>query len=197
METALTVAHTHMQGQVADTACRTWEAGPSTTATSRDEACANLPGTPRRAWTFLLTDSATISSMTTSDLDAAPIVPVLVRLQVPNRDGLRERAAVRRESMCRHLEALIRGDLTAPGTAPFVTADSPTFVSRGKNGAGRPTKGVRPTVMLRIEPALREAIHRRASALQLTVNDYLESLVSQDISAARASKEAVALSQTA
>lgn len=139
---------------------------------------------PRRASHFLLTGSATINVVTTSEHYAVPRVLVLVRLQVPNRDGLRDRAALEPASMCRHLEILIHRDLSGSGTTPFVTAKSPTFTSRGKNGTGRPTKGARATVMLRIDPSLREQIHQRAHSLRLTVNDYLESLVSQDISAA-------------
>ena len=44
---------------------------------------------------------------------------------------------------------------------------------------------------------MRELIHQRAEALGLRLNVYLESLVSQDISAAPAAKEAIALDQSA
>lgn len=183
METALRVAHTQKQDQILDTACRDQGAGSSIASTNRDGCCSNW-APPRRACPFLITGSATISVMTTLDRGETPRVPVLVRLPVPTRDGLRCRAALERASMSRHLEGLIERDLDGSPSAPFVAVTGPTFTSRGKNGTGRPTKGARATVMLRIEPSLRARIHQRAHSLQLTVIDYLESLVSQDISAA-------------
>lgn len=195
--TAPTVAHTQMQIQGLRIACRSLAAGSSIAGTTRGTACPKKVET-RRAYAFLITTSDTIGAMTTSVDGAAPRVPVLVRLPVPTRDRLRDRAALERASMSRHLESLIRHDLAGPENSAFIAIKAPTFASRGKNGAGRPTKGARATVMLRIEPSLREEVHQRAHSLQLTVIDYLESLVSQDISAASTSSgEAMAFDQTA
>jgi len=182
--TALTVAHTHLQVQAADTACRNLVAESSTSSTGRGECCAEDRSGPRRASSFQLSPSDTIKPMTPEQPIAAPRVGVLIRMQMSVRDGLRSRVAFEHVSMNNYLERLICADLAEPETGGFIKVRAPTFASRGKNGTGRPTKGQRAAVILRIAPALREQLHQRAESLQLTVNDYLESLVSQDISAA-------------
>ena len=191
------VAHAQRRGQVPDRACRVGTSGSSTTSMSRGRTCPHFVESLRRACPFLITGSATISPMTTCPHGDASRVPVLVRLQVPNRDGLRSRATSERASMSGYLESLIRRDLDESERVPFVAVKPQTFTSRGKNGTGRPTKGARATVMLRIEPSLREQIHQRAHSLQLTVIDYFESLVSQDISAAATTEGVTRLDQTA
>ena len=135
--------------------------------------------------------------MTPEHLSDAPRVGIVIRMHLPVRDGLRARVAAEHMSMNRYLERLIAEDLAAPETQEFVPIEVPTFASRGKRGIGRPTKGERAPVILRVVPALRELLHQRADSLQLTVNDYLESLVSHDISAAAAAGEAMTLDQTA
>ena len=139
-----------------------------------------------------------IVPMATEELgEDAPRVGVVIRIQLPLNDGLRSRAADEHASINRYLERLVRRDLGDRDCRSFVVVPSPTFAARGKNGTGRPTKGARTPVKLRIEPALREQIHERAASLHLTVNDYLESLVSHDISAATTAREATPLDQTA
>ena len=124
-------------------------------------------------------------------------VAMLIRMQIPVRDGLRQRVATEHASMNHYLEQLVRRDLFGPRTHEFVAVKTPKFAANGKNGAGRPTKGVRATVMLRVDAELREQIRQRAGSLLLTVNDYLESLLSHDISAANARGEGMTLDQTA
>jgi hypothetical protein len=124
-------------------------------------------------------------------------VAVLIRMQTVNRDGLRTRVASEHASLNRYVEHLVLQDLDAPGDRLFVPVTTPRFVSRGKNGTGRPTKGARAAVKLRFGALLRDRIHQRADSLGLTLNDYLESLVSQDISAATPAGEEMAFDQIA
>jgi len=124
-------------------------------------------------------------------------VALLIRMQIPVRDALRNRAVYEHLSMNYYLEQLVLADLYGRRTGAFVAVHPPTFTARGKNGTGRPTKGARAAVLLRVETALREDMRERAASLCLTVNDYLESLVSQDISAAADPGEEMALDQTA
>lgn len=177
-------------------ACRSLNGGSSIAGTS-ERGIRRKAVEMRRAYVFLITGSGTIGAMTIPVGGVAPRVPVLVRLPVPTRDGLRDRAALEKASMSGYLESLIRHDLASPDASAFIAIKAPTFASRGKNGTGRPTKGARATVMLRIEPSLREEIHQRAHSLQLTVIDYLESLVSRDISAPAPVGEEMAFAQTA
>ena len=128
---------------------------------------------------------------------SATRVAMLIRMQIPVRDGLRDRVANEHASMNHYLEDLVRQDLSGARPAEFIAVKSPKFASRGKNGAGRPTKGARAAVMLRVDAELRERMRLRALSLHLTVNDYLESLVSQDISAANAHGEGMTFDQTA
>ena len=194
--TGLRVAHTQVQIQGSRPACRNPSAGLSNAAINQESAT-RTPDEKRRAYAFLITESDIISAMTTSVDGVTLRVPVLVRLPVTTRDGLRDRAGLERASMSGYLESLIRHDLNSSGSSAFIALKAPTFASRGKNGAGRPTKGARATLMLRIEPSLREDIHQRAHSLQLTVIDYFESLVSRDISAAATAGEEMAFDQTA
>jgi len=124
-------------------------------------------------------------------------VALLVRMQIPIRDGLRNRVANEHASMNHYLEQLVRHDLYGSRADEFVSVKTPKFASKGKNGAGRPTKGARIAVMLRVDVELREQMRERAASLHLTVNDYLESLVSQDIEAAAATRKVGPLGRTA
>lgn len=139
-----------------------------------------------------------ITPMATEKLadDAPRVVGVVIRMQLPLNDALRSRVADEHASLNGYLERLVRRDLGDCGSRAFVAVLSPTFAAKGKNGTGRPTKGARKAVKLRVEPALRKQIHQRAESLQLTINDYLESLVSHDISAATTAGEAMPLDQT-
>ena len=152
----------------------------------------------RRACGFLLPPSARIAAMANGELREQQRVAVLIRMQITHRDGLRTRVASEHASLNRYLERLVCQDLDASEYRPFVPVTTPRFVSKGKNGTGRPTKGARAAVKLRIATTLRDRIHQRADSLGLTINDYLESLVSQDISAANAAHgEDMKLDQTA
>jgi len=120
-----------------------------------------------------------------TDTPTASRVGVMMRLPLPLREGLQHRlAATSAISMNSYLEALIVRDLSAGQDAPFRVCVAPVPPSSGARSRGRPTKGPRSLVLLRADPALRELIHLRAAALGLRLNDYFESLVSQDISAA-------------
>ena len=154
----------------------------------------------RRASTILIAPAAMIMfmAMATERLGTtATRVAMLVRMQIPVRDGLRHRVASEHASMNHYLEQLVRHDLDRPKAAAFLAVTVPKFAAKGKNGIGRPTRGARVAVMLRVDAELREHVRRRAASLHLTVNDYLESLVSQDISAANAHGEEMKLDQTA
>ena len=151
----------------------------------------------RRVYAFLLTQSARMSAMEIEGPTDQQRVAVLIRMQTANRDGLRSRVASEHASINRYVEHLVRRDLDAPEGHPFVPISTPRFASKGKNGIGRPTKGSRAAVKLRCATALRDRIHQRADSLGLTVNDYLESLVSHDISAATPAGEEMAFDQTA
>ena len=117
-------------------------------------------------------------------LPTACRVGVMMRLSLPLRDALQHRvAATSAASMNSYLEDLVLRDL-ATGSFDFHVFRAPTSPARGAMGRGRPTAGPRSLILLRVDPALRELIHLRADALGLRLNVYLESLVSQDISAA-------------
>ena len=124
-------------------------------------------------------------------------VAMLIRMQIPVREALRLRVANEHASMNHYLEQLVRQDLYGERPAAFVAVTAPKFTAKGKNGIGRPTRGARAAVMLRVDASLRQRMRDRAASLHLTVNDYLESLVSHDISAAQANGEESILDQTA
>ena len=126
-------------------------------------------------------------------------VGILIRVQEWVADGVRHRVAADGVSINRYLEQLVQSDLNAVGRndAEFAVLPLLKFPSKGKNGAGRPTRGPRHALLLRIDTAVRERIHNRAADLGLTTTNYLESLVSQDISAAAGTGEEMTLVQTA
>lgn len=73
-----------------------------------------------------------------------------------------------------------------------------TLASRRTGKTGRPSKGPRTTVVLRVSYQLASQIKERATALGLSINDYLECLVSQDIRVSRAAVgEGMVLDQSA
>lgn len=153
----------------------------------------------RRAYRFMQASADMITSMD-SEMVAAPgtsRVGVMMRLSMPLREGLQRRLAENAPvTMNGFLEALVLRDLAASDPT-FDVFRAPTTPARGAMGRGRPTTGPRSLILLRVESAVSESIHQRADALGLRLNVYLESLVSQDISAATAAKEAIALDQTA
>ena len=153
----------------------------------------------RRAYRFMQASADMITSMD-SEMVAAPgtsRVGVMMRLSMPLRDGLQRRLTESAPvTMNGYLEALVLRDI-ASSDLSFEVFRAPTTPARGVMGRGRPTTGPRSLILLRVESAVRELIHQRAEALGLRLNVYLESLVSQDISAAPAPKEAVVLDQSA
>lgn len=180
-----------------DAASRRRSSGRWTAAASHRQCCLNDSRNARRACRFLLSPSDTISRMATESPDEAR-VGLLIRMQLHLHDGLRSRAAREHTSINTYLERLVRRDLNEADDVDFVAVPSPKFAARGKNGRGRPTKGTRKGMTLRVVANLRQQIKERAESLNLTANDYLESLVSHDISAARlAAKEGMVLHQTA
>ena len=179
-----------------DTAsCAAWISTPST-STGLGVSCPDDGHRSRRAYSFWLAPPDMLDLMTAAGSSDTERVAVLIRMRVDLRDALRRRMAGERASINHYLEQLVHRDLDEKHRLPFVPVSTPTFASKGKNGTGRPTKGARSPVFLRVVPELRQQIHQRADALQLTVNDYLESLVSYDISAA-ATGEAMDLHETA
>ncbi len=155
----------------------------------------------RRACGFLQAGGAMIALMDSAKIDVAPgsRVGVMMRLSLPLRESLQDRlAATPAASMNKYLETLVLRDLGAAASVSFRVFTSPTSPSSGARGRGRPTKGPRSLILLRVDPAVRELIHLRAAALGLRLNDYFESLVSQDTSAANTHVgEEMALDQTA
>lgn len=152
----------------------------------------------RRAYRYLIAATATIAVMDTDRTTSAATarVAVIMRLPLLLRSGLEQRAAAASAaSMNSYLESLVVRDLAAPADRAFEVFAETTWNARGTRG-GRPAKGPRSVILIRVDPSIRERIHQRAAALGLRVNVYLESLVSQDISAAPA-REEMALDQTA
>lgn len=178
--------------------CRNVSHGPSVWAAS-SECREDDQAEPRRAYRFLLASNATITSM---DITSEPPaftarVGVMMRLPLPLRDALERRiAAAPAASMNSYLESLVARDLAAPAHRRFEVFVEPTYNARGTRG-GRPAKGPRSVILLRVEPSFRELIHQRAEALGLRVNVYFESLVSQDSSAATPAGEERVFDQTA
>ncbi len=169
-------------------------------ATGRGRQLGHASQKARRASPFQLARPPKIVSMATATKRLsirATRVALQIRIQIPVRDALRNRVVSEHASMNHYLEQLVLADLHGLRAGAFVAVHPPTFASRGKNGTGRPTKGARAAVMLRVEPALRERMRERTASLNLTVNDYLESLVSQDISGTHDAGEEMTLDQTA
>lgn len=153
----------------------------------------------RRAYRYLIAATATIAVVDPDRTAAAPAARVAVIMRLPPllRSGLERRAAAESAaSMNSYLESLVIRDLAAPVDRAFEVFVETTCNARGTRG-GRPAKGPRSVILLRVDPSIRERIHSRAAALGLRVNVYLESLVSQDISAAAPAREEMALDQTA
>lgn len=195
MPTAPTVAHADFPIEASGSARRI-RTGRSNASTIGLPDCADDSKNRRRAYRFLLASSYTITPMATEDLDDVVRVGVLIRMQIPVHEALRTRAARERISVNGYLERLVRRNL-GDDADDFVLVPSPRFAAKGKNGTGRPTKGVRAGVTLRVSASLRQLINERAKSLHLTANDYLESLVSIDISAVAPAGEEMAFDQTA
>jgi hypothetical protein len=151
----------------------------------------------RRACSFLLTASATIRPMAIQDQSEPARVAIVIRIQLTVHDGLRRQVECGHVSINGYLERLVLQDLAGSELRPFTVVSTPRFTSKGERGTGRPSKGARAAVKLRVGAGLRVQIHRRATFLHLTVNDYLESLVLQDISAATPAGEEMAFDQIA
>lgn len=153
----------------------------------------------RRAYRYLIAATATIAVVDSDRTSAAATARVAVIMRLPQllRSGLEQRtAAISAASMNSYLESLVIRDLTAPADRVFEVFVETTCHARGSRG-GRPAKGPRSVILLRVDPAVRQLIHSRAAALELRVNVYFESLVSQDISAAASAREEMAFDQTA
>ncbi len=133
------------------------------------------------------------------DSDKRSRVGVIFRVPLALRDQLQQRLdSSPATSMNSYLEQLVLSDLLTPSAAPFAVHTSPTFAANGRKGRGRPTKGPRAAILLRLDPAVRQHMRQRAAALGLPLNDYLDSLVSQDISAASMNpREEMVLDQSA
>lgn len=188
------LAHAVLPVHTLQPACRIGNDRPCVSAIG-DAACLDDSRNRRRAYRYVLSPSDTITGMVTEELGNAR-VGMLIRMQVPMHDALVRRAASEHVSVNGYLESLVRRDL-GQDTEGFVVVPSPRFAARGKNGTGRPTKGARKGMTLRVAPSLRQRINQRAKSLHVTANDYLGSLVSQDISAAPTSRKEIALDQTA
>lgn len=194
MVTGPMVAHTVFLVQILEPACCV-ESNRSYVSTIGNAACLDDSRNRRRAYRYVLSHSDTITGMATEELGTAR-VGVLIRMQLPMHDALARRAASEHVSVNGYLERLVGRDL-GEDTDDFVVVPSPRFAAKGKNGTGRPTKGARKGMTLRVVPNLRQRINERAKSLHLTANDYLESLVSRDISAAPTPGEEMVFDQTA
>ena len=193
MATGPMIAHTIFLVQTSEPACRVGSDRSDVSAIAHT-SCLNDSRNRRRAYRYVLSPSDTILGMAIEELGTAR-VGVLIRMQLPVHEALHRRAASEHISVNGYLERLVRSDL-GDDAGDFVIVPSPRFAAKGKNGTGRPTKGARKGMTLRVVPSLRQRINERAKSLHLTANDYLESLVSHDISA-RTPREEMALDQTA
>jgi len=122
-----------------------------------------------------------------------PRAAVIFRMPVPLRgqtQGVLDELGL---TLNRFVERLAAMDVVRP--VPARSTEPRPVRHTGRRG--RPSKGPRTTVVLRISFELAEQIKQRTTAGGLSITDYLESLVSQGISAHRAAGEEMVLDQSA
>jgi hypothetical protein len=140
----------------------------------------------RRASIFLIGENGSIDAMERKigRPSKGPRAAVIFRMPTPLRIQTQRVLDQLGTSLNDFVEHLVNTDLARP---PVSQQDlAPTNLARGRTGkTGRPSKGPRTTVVLKVSHGLAEQIRKRAAALGLSINDYLDSLVSRDISATR------------
>jgi len=158
-----------------------------------------LPASDRRASRFLMHETGSISDMERKNgrPSKGPRAVMPFRLPIP----LRARTRMVHESLgvtfTAFVEQLAADDLARPSADRMIPA--PTDLATHRTGhRGRPSKGPRTTITLKMSHELAGQIKERATALGLSINDYLECLVSQDIRVSRAAVgEGMVLDQSA
>ncbi len=156
------------------------------------------PTRVRRASRFLQSESESIGAMerNTGRPSKGPRASVIFRMPTPLRIQTQQVLDQLGATLNDFVEHLAVVDLAhLPADQENVTPT--TLASRRTGKTGRPSKGPRITVVLRVSHELAEQVKVRAAALGLSVNDYLDSLVSHDITAHRATGEGMVLDQSA
>jgi hypothetical protein len=153
----------------------------------------------RRASQFLMHETGSISVMERKNgrPSKGPRAVMPFRLSIP----LRARARVVHESLgitfTAFVEQLATDDVARPRAHRLTPA--PTDLTAHRTGhRGRPSKGPRTTITLKVSFELACQIKERATTLGLSINDYLECLVSHDVRVCRAAVgEGMVLDQSA
>jgi len=157
------------------------------------------PTSDRRASGYLMHENGSIDRMERKKgrPSKGPRAVMPFRLPIP----LRARARLVHEALgitfTAFVEQLATDDVARPRANRLVPA--PTDLAARRTGhRGRPSKGPRTTITLKVSYELAGQIKERATALDLSINDYLECLVSQDIRVTRAAVgEGMVLDQSA
>jgi len=158
-----------------------------------------LRASGRRASRFLMHETGSISDMERKNgrPSKGPRAVMPFRMSIP----LRARARLVHEALgitfTAFVEQLATDDVARPRANRLIPA--PTDLAARRTGhRGRPSKGPRTTITLKVSYELAGQIKERATALDLSINDYLECLVSQDIRVIRAAVgEGMVLDQSA
>jgi hypothetical protein len=153
----------------------------------------------RRACIFLIAETGSIKPMNrkTGRPSKGPRASLIFRMSTPLRGQTQYVLDGRGLTLNAFVEQLAVADVARPSLDRHALAPT-DLASRRTGKRGRPSKGPRTTVVLRVSHPLADQIKERSAALGLSINDYLESLVSRDISAARATTgEEMVLDQSA
>lgn len=157
------------------------------------------PAYDRRASGFLMHETGSIGDMERKNgrPSKGPRAVMPFRIPIP----LRARARVVHEALgitfTAFVEQLATEDVARPRANRLIPG--PTDLGAHRTGhRGRPSKGPRTTITLKFSYQLAGQIRERATTLNLSTNDYLECLVSQDARVARAAVgEEMVLDQSA
>ena len=125
-----------------------------------------------------------------------PRAVMIFRLPTP----LRSRTRIVTDDLGITLTAFVEQLATDDVSRPCAnrTSDPINLATRRTGHRGRPSKGPRTTITLKVSYELARRIKERATALGLSINDYLECLVSQGVRVHRAAAgEGMVLDQSA
>jgi len=153
----------------------------------------------RRACIFLIAEIGNIEPMKrkTGRPSKGPRASLIFRMSTPLRGEAQHVLDGRGLTLNAFVEQLAVEDVARPSLDRHALAPA-DLASRRTGKRGRPSKGLRTTVVLKVSHPLADQIKERSAALGLSINDYLESLVSRDISAPRATTgEEMVLDQSA
>ncbi len=153
----------------------------------------------RRASAYLMDENGSIGRMERKigRPSKGPRAVMIFRLPTP----LRSRARIVTDdlgiTLTAFVEQLATNDVARPRANRLILA--PTDLAARRTGhRGRPSKGPRTTITLKVSYELAGQIKERATARGQSINDYLECLVSQDARVTRAAVgEGMVLDQSA